>query len=263
MYSRKRIPFAFMKSPILFQAGAIALLPVIFMSTLPAVDPAPKAQMSFAELSDEFLRGYFAARPSSAVTLGLHEYDGKLSDLSAPAIAAEKERLYDFQNKLKALPPATSQAETIDRRVLALGIASELFQSEVSNVEKNPMTYCEAFDANIYLKRNFAPLPDRLRSIIAIEKQLPALFIAAKANLAMTLRKPLVELAIEESRGEADFLSHDLVDALQNVTDAALMAEFKASNTEAISEFNGYVDWLERDRLPKADSNFALGRENM
>ena len=40
-------------------------------------------------------------------------------------------------------------------------------------------TYCEAFDANIYLKRNFAPLPDRVRSIIAIEKQLPALFIAA------------------------------------------------------------------------------------
>jgi hypothetical protein len=60
-----------MKSPILFQAGAIALLPVIFMPTLRAVDPAPKAQMSFAELSDEFLRGYFAARPSSAVTLGV------------------------------------------------------------------------------------------------------------------------------------------------------------------------------------------------
>jgi Bacterial protein of unknown function (DUF885) len=262
-YSPKRIPFAFGNSPILFLAWIIALFQIISIPIGGAVDPAPNAVSSFAELSEEFLSGYFAARPSLAVSLGLHKYGGKLSDLSAPAIAAEKERLHEFQNKLQALPPSTSFAETMDRRVLMLRIGSELFEFEVSKVyEKNPMTYCEAFDADIYLKRNFAPLPDRLRSIIAIEKQLPELLAAAKANLATTLPKPMVELAMEESRGEADFLAHDLVDALKDVKEAALMAEFTSSNAAAISEFNQYAEWLEKDRLPKADSSFPLGREN-
>jgi uncharacterized protein (DUF885 family) len=261
-YSRKRISFASRKFPI-FQAGIIALLQILFIPMGRAVNSAPDAQSSFGGLSDEFLDGYFAARPSLAVSLGLHKYDGRLSDLSAPAIAAENKRLHDFQNKLQALPPSTSLAEAMDRRVLALCIGTELFQFEVSNVfEKNPMTYCEAFDANIYLKRNFAPLPDRLRSIIAIERQLPELLAAAKANLVKTLPKPMVEMAIEESRGEVDFLAHDLVDALKDVKEAALMAEFDSSNAAAISEFSQYAEWLEKDRLPKADSSFALGREN-
>ncbi len=33
--------------------------------------------------------------------------------------------------------------------------------------EHNPMVYARAADLNIYIKRNFAPLEDRVRSIVA------------------------------------------------------------------------------------------------
>ena len=59
------------------------------------------------------------------------------------------------------------------------------------------MIYARAADVNVYIKRNFAPLEDRVRSIVAIESQVPNIIIAAKTNLDPVLPKPYVELAIQ------------------------------------------------------------------
>ena len=83
--------------------------------------------------------------------------------------------------------------------------------------ERNPMIYARAVDVNVYIKRNFAPLEDRVRSIVAIESQIPNILIAAKTNLADVLPKPYVELAIQIARGSADFLKKNLVDALSAI----------------------------------------------
>ena len=101
------------------------------------------------------------------------------------------------------------------------------------------MTYAGVLDVNIYIKRNFAPLEDRVRSIIAILNQAPQIISAAKANLAESLPRPQVETAIEEADGAADFLSKDLVAALKDVKNADLMAAFNAANTKAIDEMRG------------------------
>ena len=77
--------------------------------------------------------------------------------------------------------------------------------------EKNPMTYARAIDVNIYIKRDFKPLEDRVRGIVTIEDQTPNIMIAAKTNLADVLPKPYVELAIQIAHGSADFLRKDLV----------------------------------------------------
>ena len=49
---------------------------------------------------------------------------------------------------------------------------------------ENPMTYAGALDVSIYIKRDFAPLEERVRSIIAILNQAPQIVSAARANLA-------------------------------------------------------------------------------
>ena len=63
--------------------------------------------------------------------------------------------------------------------------------------ERNPMTYASAIDLNVYVKRKFAPIEDRVRSIIVVENQAPNIMIAARTNLADVLPKPYVELAID------------------------------------------------------------------
>ena len=74
-----------------------------------------------------------------------------------------------------------------------------------------------AIDLNIYIKRNFAPLEDRLKSIISIEKKTPIIFEVAKSNLVDSLAKPYIEIAIQIAEGTADFLENDLIIALKEV----------------------------------------------
>ena len=89
------------------------------------------------------------------------------------------------------------------------------------------------------------------------------MFAAARANLVEVLPKSEIELAIVIAKGNADFLRHDLVDAVKGVQDPALQAEFKTVNDRAAAEMNAYADWLAiKERLPKADpKGYALGEE--
>src|SRR5207237_7225691 len=138
----------------------------------------------------------------------------------------------------------------------------EIFQFEdVEGSVKNPMTYAGVLDVNIYIKRNFAPIEARARSIIAIEEQASKVIAAAKANLEESLAKPFIETAIEVADGSADFLSKDLVEALKEVKNEQPLTEFNAANQRAIGELRSYVTWLKGEKLPKAHTHYALGRE--
>jgi len=123
------------------------------------------------------------------------------------------------------------------------------------------MTYANSLDVNIYIKRNFAPLENRARSVIAILNQAPQVMASARANLVDSLPRPEVETAIEQANGAADFLGKDLVAALKPVKSEALLAEFNSANQRAIAELLGYVTYLKEQKLPKADQRYALGRE--
>ena len=123
------------------------------------------------------------------------------------------------------------------------------------------MTYASAIDVNIYIKRDFAPLEERVKSIIRILQQTPRVVAAAKTNLAGSLPRPYVETAVEIANGGADFLSKDLVAALKEVKGETLRLNFENANSLAIAELRDYASWLEKEKLPKSHTNYALGRE--
>lgn len=228
--------------------------------------PSPAASdgdAAFARLSDEYLAGYLAWRPQTGTSLGFHEYDGKVTDYRRPSLEAELARLKSFDQRLAGLNARSLGSQAFyDYRILRNAIHREIFGFEDMQIyARNPMTYAGALDVNIYIKRNFAPLEDRVRSIIAILGQAPNIMAAARANLAESVPKPYVETAIEVANGSADFLGKDLVDALKDVPNAALISKFKAANQRAIDELRGYVTWLKEQKLPKANDRYALGRE--
>lgn len=229
----------------------------------PPAQTTANPEILFQRLANDFTKGYLAWRPQTATALGLHEYDGKISNLSMPSLETEYARLKDFQKKFAAVNPGSlSQDSSFDYRILETAIKSEIFQfEEMQAYTKNPMTYIELLDLNIYIKRNYAPLEQRVKSIIAVEKQVPALLAAAKANLEECLAKPYIETAVQMTRGVADFLKTDLPEALQSLQDPALQSKFKAANQRAIAEVNGFADWLEKEKAPKSHLKYALGRE--
>jgi uncharacterized protein (DUF885 family) len=226
-----------------------------------AESPAPNADAEFDKIARDFIGGYLAARPGTGVALGLHDYDGKIGDFSRLAIDAEIERLHRFQTQLSKIDPQTlSQRADIDRRILLAAIARELFQIEDMGIfERNPMTYARALDLNIYVKRDFKPLEDRVRDIVTIEDQTSNIITAAKTNLATVLPKPYVELAIQIANGSADFLEKDLVAAVKDLNNEPLNGAFQDANKKAAATLRDYATWLTRERLPKATADFALG----
>ena len=239
-----------------FLAAAICLSPANLFAL-----QTPDAE--YEALAEEFIKGYFAARPLLGTSIGLHEFDGKISDYSRLALDAELSRLKRFEDRLQKFDLAKlSQRQSIDLRILQAAIRREIFQREAMSIyERDPMVYARAADVNIYVKRNFAPIEDRVHSIVAIESQVPNILIAARTNLEPVLPKPYVELAIQIAKGSADFLRKNLVEAVTDLKDERIRTEFLEANRKAAAALTDYAAWLERDKLPKATADFALGEE--
>ncbi len=222
------------------------------------------ADDGFHQLSDSFISGFLAWRPQQAVQLGLHEYDGKMTDLSKASMDSELVRLKDYDQKLSAIDTAAlSERMYYDLRILRFAIRSEIFSFEdLKSYTRNPMVYAGLIDVNAYIKRDFAPIEDRIKSIIAIENQAPQQFEYARANLADSLAKPYVETAIQIAQGSVSFLKTDLLIALKDVKNDTLMTAFKSSNQKAIDAINGYISYLQKEKLPKVHNHYAIGVEN-
>jgi uncharacterized protein (DUF885 family) len=245
-------------------------------SASPASSPSPSPKASKtksppllkpdAELdvvADEYIRGYLAARPLHATALGFHEYDGRINEYTRLAIDAELARLRRFDERLSKFDIGKlGPRAAVDLRLLQANIKRELFFiHDLGMYEHNPITYARALDVGVYAKRKYAPIEDRVRSIVVVENQAPNLMIAAKTNLADVLPKPYVELAIQTARGASEFLKKDLIESLADLKDETLRATFLQSNRRAAAALTEYAAWLEKEKLPKAIADFALGEE--
>src|SRR6516162_1384088 len=228
-----------------------------------AVFAAQPQDAEYEAVAEEYVKTYLAAHPLQGTAFGLHEYDGKISDYSRLALDAELSRLRRFDDRLAKFDPKNlSSRQSIDLRILQTAVKRDLFEmQDMSIFERNPMVYARAGDVNVYIKRNFAPLEDRVRSLVAIEAQIPNILIAARTNLDEKLPRPFVELAIQIAKGSADFLRKDLVAAVSGLKDEQIRVAFQAANRKAANALSDYITWLEREKLPKATLDFALGEE--
>jgi uncharacterized protein (DUF885 family) len=247
------------------------LFPLVFLCLLGCNNtgtnkPAAAApgSSSFDQLADNFINGFLAWRPQLGVSLGFHEYDGKVTDFSKASLDAELNRLRSFDEQLSAMDTgALGSQQLYDYQILRSAIRSERFNFEEFSVyRKNPMVYAGAIDVNVYIKRNFAPVADRIRSVMKAEEAMPGVMAAARANLSDSLPQPYIEQAINSANGMADFLQKDLIVAVKEARNDSLLSQFTAVNNKAISELTGFVAWLKKEKLPKANNNFALGMEN-
>src|SRR5881275_3373311 len=90
---------------------------------------AQTADAEYEAIAEEFIKGYFAARPLQGTAIGLHEYDGKITDYSRLALDAELSRLKRFDDRLTKFEPGElSQRQSIDLRILQAAVKKELFE---------------------------------------------------------------------------------------------------------------------------------------
>src|SRR5947207_2601009 len=158
-----------MKSIKLMSKRFLALLIVIQAAYLSLEKTrglaAETENAEYEAVAEEYLKGYLAAHPLEGTALGLHEYDGKITDYSRLALDAELSRLRRFDDRLSKFDGGKlSPRQSIDLRILQAAVKKDLFEmQDMSVFERNPMVYARAADLNIYVQRNFAPLEDRVR----------------------------------------------------------------------------------------------------
>ena len=224
-------------------------------------------KQSFQTASDEYFdQVYFRYAPTSGTVAGFHQYDGRLEDYSAQAIDAEIKALKSFEVRIEAIRPENVKADFVtrtDREMVLSNIRSQLLTLEtIRPWEKNPDNYSSACANGAFtlMERKFASPDERLRAVVAREKQMPALLDAARVNL----KNPphiYTEIAIEQLPDIISFFEKDVPVAFADARDAEIKAEFQKSNATVVRSLTSYLEWLRTDLLPRSQGDYRIGAE--
>jgi uncharacterized protein (DUF885 family) len=224
-----------------------------------------KHMKAWEKLGDEFLDQLYSLHPSGATADGLHQHDAELEDYSKAGVDAEVTAIKAMRAKVEAFNEQGLDAEAqIDRR-LVLGYLNNRLLSleEIRGWEKNPDNYQSGITNSVFviMARNYAPQEERLKSVIARQRKMPAVFAAARANLKNPPRI-YTEIALQQTAGLISFFQHDVPLAFDKVKDARLLAEFKSTNQVVIDALTDYGKWMKEDLLPRSTGDYRIGAEN-
>src|SRR6267143_1682262 len=145
------------------------------------------ADGDLSALADRYFEEvFFKYGPTRGTRAGLHQYDTLLEDYSRTTIDAQVAALKDFERRFDALSVAPGSPEAADRELLLSDVRSALLElTTIRGWEKDPDLYSSSITASAFviMSRDFAPPAERLRSLVAREKQMPGVLDIARQNL--------------------------------------------------------------------------------
>jgi uncharacterized protein (DUF885 family) len=221
---------------------------------------------SWDALVDRFFdQADFHFNPSAGTSAGFHQYDAMLEDFSLPSIQQEVSVLKLYERQVQNFPAAKlTTGQAADREIVLGFIRSTLLDLEsIRAWEVNPDHYSSTASNAIFtiMSRNFAPQDERLKTVIARERQMPKMFEAARANLKNPPRI-YTEVALEQLPGIISFFQKDVPLAFNAVKDQTLLKQFHEANATVIRELERYEAFLKNDVLPRSKGDFRIGAEN-
>ena len=214
-------------------------------------------------VSEAFFAEQAKASPSWATSMGWHQYDGKLDDVTPAAHAATVKRLDGVLARVTALDDAKmSQIERDDKAIFVAWIGGQLWEEKTIQMwRRNPDQYVGLglSAINSLVTRSFAPQAERMKLVIARENALPKMLKDAEALLS-DVPPVYIDMALENLDGAISFLKVNIPDAFPEVKDAKLKAELAASTEKSVAAFEKFKAALEKMK-PNAKGTFVLGRE--
>jgi len=237
------------------------------LSAIPVYAANENWKEKFAKVSDEYFdQVFFPYAPTNGTLVGYHQYDAQLEDYSRKNIDAEIAALKVFEKRIEAIYPDAVAADFVprsDRKIVLANIRSQLLTLEtIRPWEKNADNYSStcANGAFTLMERKFASPDERLRSLVARERQMPVLLADARVNLKNPPRI-FTEIAIEQLPDIVSFFEHDVPLAFADAKDPALKAEFAQTNAAVVAALTSYLDWLKTDLLARSNGDFRIGAD--
>ncbi|KAB7761992.1 DUF885 domain-containing protein [Xanthomonas sp. LMG 12461] len=230
-----------------------------------AAAPDAAADASFAALSKRAVDTWMQLSPVGATQTGDHRYDSELDDLSAAgrqkSLDASKQLLAEL-DKLDVTK--LSRENQVDAAILRNQLQSDIWNSEVAQGwATDPQVYNGLAGGAIYglMAREFAPLPERLKSATARMEKIPALFAQARANLdPARVSEISAKTVAKQNRGILSIVDSFIVPHIQELpqADAQRLQAAIEGLKKAVAE---QQTWLDQTLVPNAKGDFRLGAE--
>jgi uncharacterized protein (DUF885 family) len=242
-------------------------------ATVPAASAgqADDASAQLARLADEYVDDLARRHPDTATELGDHRFDDLLPDRSEAALADERRWLDAFAARLTDLDlAALSREQRVDVAMAVNDVARRLFEiEELREHTWNPLLANPGMAIYPLLARDYAPLPDRLRSVAGRLAAIPGSLAAARSAL-QRMPKVHLETAIVQFGGTIGLVTGEVDSALRQLTGspagdgpnavsaadaAAIAAAVERVRPAALAALAEHREWLQ-GRLD-SDSGFA------
>ncbi|GHH59799.1 MULTISPECIES: DUF885 domain-containing protein [Gammaproteobacteria] len=229
----------------------------------PAADPAVDAR--FAELSKKALDTWMQLSPVNATQIGDHRFDTQIDDLSAAgrqkSLGAGKALLAE----LDAIDVARlSRENQVDAAILRNQLQSDIWGTEtLQSWAWDPQLYNGLAGSAIYglMAREFAPLPERIKSATERMEKIPQVFAQARENLdPARVPKIHAETVAKQNKGILSIVDAFITPHLGELAPADAERTRAAIETlkKAVAE---QQEWLDKTLVPNAKGDFRIGAE--
>jgi uncharacterized protein (DUF885 family) len=238
----------------------------IFVLSCPATGVRASGDDSlYSKIAARYFADSFAANPPFATQTGVHTYDSRLGSYSAADFAAQIARDKRYLAKLDALDATTLSADAaLDRAMLVNSLRDDLLINDGMKAwQHKPDTYVQIASGAVFalISRNFAAPVVRMRSVIARENSIPAMFAQARANLTGS-DKDTAELALDDALGTVSFFEKDVVTAFAGVGNVTERAAFASSTRRAAAATRAFAAWLKTGFVAHPSGTYAIGAAN-
>jgi hypothetical protein len=209
-----------------------------------------------------FIETYFEANPLFATYQGRHEYDGLFPDWSEAGLTRWMRRLHQLRDSAAAFPIDSSNTSArFEQEYVIAVIDRDLFWGERADLpHRNPEFYTGGLDPNVYLAREYAPLPERIRAFTRYATNLPAALAHARSNLRTPMPKAYAKIGQGRITGLAEYLEASVPAVFASVSDTTLQRQFATANAGAAQALRKLSAWFGQQEKQGTD-NFALGPE--
>lgn len=243
--------------------GATALSPIVLKGSARAAAAESAADARFADMSKRWLDGVLRLSPVSATQIGDHRYDSEIDDVSAAGRKARNSFSRSILSELESMDrKALSRANQVDAAILGNQLKYDIWDDEILQTWAwNPMAYNDGAGGALYLlmAREFAPLPQRLKSATARMEKLPRFYAQSRTNLDMA-RVPAVhaQTVAKQNKGVISLID-GLIAPHAGELRSRDQARFKQAVETAKAAVNEQQEWLDKTLVPGAKGDFRLG----
>jgi uncharacterized protein (DUF885 family) len=239
----------------------LALL-VAFGAGTVAAQEQPAGDARLVGLGARYFSETWRLDPIRATETGVHDYDDRLPDSSAAGYSARISFARKLLSDLRAIDPTTYGAEgSYDARLLEGRLQSTLIALQERETWKhNPALYSGQAASAVFslLARDYAPLRDRLKSVIGRERLIPALLDDGRQNVT-SVDATTAQLAKAEIAGSKAFFEHVVPAAFADLRDARLQAEFGEANRGVVAALDAYQSAMDAGPLAHPSGTYAIG----